>query len=251
MGSANALTPPLHGEAHVWRVRLDQEAGPGFLDALSQDEQARATRFAFEPDRRRWAAGRAALRLLLGRYLGMAPETLTLDVGLWGKPFLPHCPLRFNVSHSGGEALLAFARRQEVGVDLERRQPDLPAEELAPQVLSDRERAWLQERPPEQQEAAFLTLWTAKEAYVKAAGLGLSFPLRRLSLLPVAGSDQFEAFPLVSLLPIFVCRIQAGSEHLAALALEGTRAAVSYFSFADDALGVSSSEQAGTNTVLR
>ena len=234
MASADTLTPPQHGEAHVWRVSLDRAAWRRSLSVLSQDESARAARFAFEPDRRRWAAGRAALRRLLGRYLGAAPEGLTLDVGLWGKPFLPRCPLRFNVTHSGGETLLAFAWRQEIGIDLERRQPGLPIEELAPQIFSDRECAWLRERASEeQQDAAFLTLWTAKEAYVKVAGQGLSFPLRRLSLLPGLGSDQFQAFGLVSLSPIFVCRLEAGPEHFAALALEGTPAAVRYFDCCD------------------
>ena len=227
--TAEALAPPPPGEAHVWRVDLDWENRPDFLPALAQDEQARAARFAFEPDRRRWTLGRAALRLLLGRYLGADPQALTLATGPWGKPHLPRCPLRFNVTHSGGHALLAFAWRQEVGVDLEQMQPDLPTEELAPQVLSDREHAWLRECAPEQRSAAFLTLWTAKEAYVKASGQGLSLPLRRLSLLPAAGSDAFEAFHLVSLFPISVRRIDAGPAHFAALALEGTPAAVQYF----------------------
>lgn len=229
---ANILTPPQHGEAHIWRVSLDQQIRLD-LEALSQEEQARAARFAFEPDRRRWAAGRVALRLLLGRYLGAAPEAPALDTGRWGKPYLPHCPLRFNVTHSGSEALLAFAWRQEIGVDLERMQPDLPTEELAPQVFSDRERAWLRGRTPEEQEASFLTLWTAKEAYAKAAGQGLSFPLRRLSLLPEPGSEQFQVRDLASLSPIFVRKIDAGPSRYAALALEGTPAVVQYFDFYD------------------
>lgn len=215
-------TRPQQGEIHLWHLNLDgEDARP---DLLSEDEQARAERFHFDQDKRRWITGRSLLRVILGRSLGVSPKALLFETGPWGKPGLPGCPLRFNISHSGGAALLALTWQQEVGVDLEAACRDLSGEELAPQVLSARERAWLWEHAPEQRSRAFLTLWTAKEAYVKATGQGLSFPLTRLTLLPNAGTDQFDVTSLVSFCPIFVCPVDAGPDYLAALALEGAPA---------------------------
>lgn len=227
------MTELQDGEVNIWRWDLDREEAQTAL--LTDDELARAERFHFKPDARRWAACRTLLRLTLGCCLDLAPKSLEFTLGPWGKPGLRGCPLRFSVSHSGGVALLAVAWRREVGVDLERISRALSPEELAPQVLSEREQAWLREQAPEQRRSAFLTLWTAKEAYVKATGQGLSFPLTRLTLLPKAGTDQFEASQIVSLCPISVCRIDAGSNYLAAVALEGAPAAVRYLGSLDSA----------------
>lgn len=215
------------GEVHVWRWDLDREEFQAAL--LSEDEKARTQRFHFRLDACRWAACRTLLRVTLGRYLDLAPQSLKFTLGPWGKPGLRGCPLRFSVSHSGGAALLAVARHREVGVDIEEASRALSPEELAPQVLSSREQAWLWEQAPERHEAAFLTLWTAKEAYVKATGQGLSFPLTRLTLLLNMGTDQFEASQIAPLCPVYVCRLDTGPDHLAALALEGARADVRYF----------------------
>ncbi len=214
------------GEVHIWHWDLDREEAP--LALLSKDERERAGRFHLETDARRWAACRTLLRVTLGRYLAAAPESLRFTLGPWGKPGLHGCPLRFNVSHSGSAALLAVAWQREVGVDLEPLRRALSPEELAAQVLSLRERAWLRDQAQEERHAAFLTLWTAKEAYVKATGQGLSFPLTRLTLLPKWTSDQFQASQIVSLCPIFVQRLDAGPDYLAAVALEGTPAQVQY-----------------------
>ncbi len=227
------VPPPQHGEVHLWRLELDQKEAhkEAHFEVLPEDERARAGRFHSELDKRRWMTGRAVLRVILGRYLGAAPETLRFQNGPWGKPGLPGCPLRFNLSHSGGAALLAVAWQHEVGVDIEARGRHFSPEELAPQVLSLRERAWLREHAPEERRRAFLTLWTAKEAYVKATGQGLSFPLPRLTLLPVVGTNQFHALQIVPLCPIFVCQIDAGPECAAAVALEGAPARIRRFDF--------------------
>ena len=215
------------GEVHVWRWDLDVEEAQTAV--LSADEAARAERFHFEPDARRWATSRTLLRVTLAGYLEAAPESLKFENGPWGKPGLRGGSLRFNFSHSGAAALLAIAWGREVGVDVEEAGHKLSPESLAPQVLSPREQDWLWDQSPEQRDRAFLTLWTAKEAYVKATGQGLSFPLVRLTLLPKVGTDQFEASQVVSLCPIFVCRLDAGPDCYAALALEGVPAKVRYF----------------------
>ena len=214
------MTP---SEITLQRFDLDTEAAD--LALLSADERARTGRFRFKRDARRWAVCRALLRRSLGAALGEAPETLSFVLSPYGKPYLPGCPLRFSVSHTENMALLAWAWNREVGVDIERRRDDFAPEDLAPSVLSGREQAWLCQVPLAERHGAFLSLWTAKEAYVKVGGLGLSFPLMRLALLPQPGTDEFivqDSTAAAGPGHTGVRRLEAGPEHFAALAAAGT-----------------------------
>ena len=113
------------GELHIWRVPLDVSADSVVRSStlLSPEERARADRFVFARDRQHFTAARAALRLLLGRYLQAPPESLRIETGPQSKPFLVEnshpSELRFNLSHSHGLALFAFALHRELGIDVE------------------------------------------------------------------------------------------------------------------------------------
>ena len=89
---------------------------------LDDDERARAARFVFPHDGRRYVAAHAALRLVLAHYLDEDPRRLRFERGTHGKPRLA-CrtagDYEINLSHSGGRALIAVARAREVGVDIE------------------------------------------------------------------------------------------------------------------------------------
>ena len=103
------------GEVHVWRASLAQpvEAQERFLRTLDLEERERASRFHFEKHRRRFIVGRGVLRLLLGRYLEIAPEAVRFAYGPYGKPSLGRehgaRRLRFNASHS--HELAVYAKR--------------------------------------------------------------------------------------------------------------------------------------------
>ena len=113
---------PLLGdeEVHVWSIALDgdvQEAD----SLLSRDERARAARLCSPGLRNRFALARAAMRRVLGLYLGADPASLTIEQGEYGKPFLRDDRLlHFNISHSEALAVLAVTRMSEVGIDVER-----------------------------------------------------------------------------------------------------------------------------------
>ena len=166
------------GEVHVFAARLDDPAAapPPWL---SPDERRRAARFHFERDRRRFAAARGILRAILGRYLGLDPSALGFAYGHHGKPALasPSAGPRFNVSHSGGLALLAFAAEHEVGVDVEQERPVPEMDSIRERNFSARENAELGVLPEAERGRAFFRCWTRKEAFIKAIGDGLSYPL--------------------------------------------------------------------------
>lgn len=170
-------------EVHVWRARLDPEPSAVALLAatLSADERARAARFRFDRDRVSYVVARGVLREILGHYLHVAPAELRFVYSPHGKPSLDAAPrastLRFNVSHSHGFALYAFASGREVGVDVEYMRPDFAGEEIAERFFSRGEVNTLRGLPRGERLAAFFRCWTRKEAYIKARGEGLSHPL--------------------------------------------------------------------------
>jgi 4'-phosphopantetheinyl transferase len=102
------------------------------------------------------------------------------------KPSLsaPHVDsgVTFNVSHSGGIALLAFTRRREIGVDVEQLRPDSDFEAIARRFFSAREQNQLAALPAEEKVDAFFRCWTRKEAFIKATGDGLSLPLSQFDV---------------------------------------------------------------------
>ncbi|MBR8838429.1 MAG: 4'-phosphopantetheinyl transferase superfamily protein [Stigonema ocellatum SAG 48.90 = DSM 106950] len=179
-------------EVHVWCASLDQSASrfQQLTKTLSQDEQLRADRFRFEKHRQRFIIGRGVLRAILGRYMNIEPSQLRFCYGSHGKPALatasPTGMLDFNLSHSGGVALYAFARDRQIGIDIESLRPVSEVEQIADRFFSIREYEELRAFPPSQQHNAFFRYWTLKEAYVKATGLGLSLPLNKfeVSLAP-------------------------------------------------------------------
>ena len=180
------------GEIHVWRASLDcsESVLHRFKAALAADEKARAQRFVFQPDRNSYIAARGVLRELLGKYLHRGPSEIEFDYGAQGKPALrsgwSQSGLQFNVSHSHGMALFAFAVARPVGVDVEMVRADFAGEKIAERFFSPQEVRELRSLPAAVQDEGFFLCWTRKEAYIKARGEGLQIPLKsfHVSLTP-------------------------------------------------------------------
>ncbi|PIV80743.1 hypothetical protein COW53_08075 [bacterium CG17_big_fil_post_rev_8_21_14_2_50_64_8] len=179
-----ALPPRLGArDVQVWRFPVDLPSVTldRCRERLTASERDRADRFVQEADRRRFTVARCGLRLLLARHLERNPHELTFTDGPHGKPGLadtdPDDTREFNVSHAGGFALIAVARKRPVGVDLEPADRDIEPDDLAPRVLSAAETADLAGHVGARRLRRFLEIWTVKEAVVKALGRGISFPL--------------------------------------------------------------------------
>jgi 4'-phosphopantetheinyl transferase len=165
----------------VWRVHVPSHLGElrRFESLLAADELDRANRFRFATDRQRSIISRGTLRLLIGSYLAAEPRDLAFAAGTLGKPFLaaPRTTLRFNTSHSGDWIVHGFADGDEIGIDIETIRPDKVTAGLAERFFAPAEAAALRELPPQLRAAGFFACWTRKEAYIKALGKGLYYPL--------------------------------------------------------------------------
>jgi 4'-phosphopantetheinyl transferase len=169
-------------EVDVWSVQLECSSAyvAVLRHTLSDGEGARADRFYFEPDRRRFICARGTLRRLLAEYLDVEARDLTFSYGPNGKPALSgrfERALTFNVSHSHELALVAVGRDVEMGVDVEAVRSMDDADNIASRFFSPREAAQLRALPVAMRDGAFFACWTRKEAYLKALGSGLAKPL--------------------------------------------------------------------------
>lgn len=161
-------------DIHLWRIDLAGEASPGAEAVLDARERDRAARFVFPRDRNRYLRAHHAMRILLGAYLAVPPEAVSIALELHDKPFLDSHPLGFNLSHSADRGMIAISRIAEIGVDMEMlRLPHNPRS-LAESVFSASELETLARVPDTELASAFFTCWTRKEAYLKALGVGLT-----------------------------------------------------------------------------
>jgi 4'-phosphopantetheinyl transferase len=183
--------------ARLWWVNPDAlPASPEALALLNPEELAKYHRFIPALKRHEYLVTRVMVRTLLGEALGIAPEDVHFLQNEWGRPDLPPpAPLRFNVSHTPGLVVCLVSRSHEVGVDTEllSRAPRLLA--LAPKVFAARERAELSALPPGAQEARAVRLWTLKESYIKARGMGLLLPLQAFAFRFEADRVRLEVEP--------------------------------------------------------
>lgn len=219
-------------EVHVWWIRTkDLAHNSAWLeDVLDSSELQRARRFVRDSDRRLFVTARACLRSLVGCYRGIHPREVRLSYGQHGKPTLAcgwhTTDLCFNLSHTQDLTLYAFVHGRAVGVDCEYVRQDIDVEMLMPLVFSNRELDAVRKRASGDSRDTFYRVWVAKEAYVKATGLGLSLDLTKVHIewdnteeggvIEVAGKPEERERWCLRMLP-------APSRYYAALVVETGR----------------------------
>jgi 4'-phosphopantetheinyl transferase len=175
-------------DVHVWVIRLDARDDDQRVIRrwLSEDELSRAAAFVFEQHRRRFVVCRGALRAILAGYLRMPPKDVTFRYGRQGKPYLDGARhgagLSFNTSHSDDLALVAVARSRELGVDLEHVRPMDGIDDIVARDFARNERLAFRRAAPASRLATFYGVWTLKEAWLKASGVGINRRLRELDV---------------------------------------------------------------------
>ncbi len=206
--------------AHLWAFSL--RGAPACVEqalaSQSPDERARADRLRFAQDRSDFVVARGVLRSLLARYRGVPAQALRLESGPAGKPRLgaepadPRLRLGFNLSHSRGRALLALGAGRELGVDLEQVRAGIDTATIAASYFFGTERAAIDALEPDRRAEAFFRFWVAKEAVLKAEGVGLGVALDRFELrfhedgvgadVHFAGASPFAVDWTVRMLPV-------------------------------------------------
>jgi 4'-phosphopantetheinyl transferase len=169
---------------HVYLLDLRQAERElsQYQACLITDEMLRADKILHLESKKNFIASRGALRKLLGQYLNLAPQKIQLLQNSHGKLFLPNLPLEFNLSHSKDFAAFAFSSQGSVGIDIEYMRNLVDAEEIARRFFSAKEVADLLALPIDLQRRAFFQVWSRKEAFIKALGVGIFYPLHQFSV---------------------------------------------------------------------
>jgi 4'-phosphopantetheinyl transferase len=179
----------LDEELHVWTAAVPETLAPEtralYESWLSAEEAERCRRYVRASDRRLFLVAHALLRHSLSRYAEVEPAAWRFDVAEHGRPELApsfaELGVRFNLSHTPGLAAVVISDRIDAGVDVECRDRRTDLASVARTVFADSELRDLEQLEPAAYRARFFELWTLKEAYIKARGLGLALPLRDIA----------------------------------------------------------------------
>jgi 4'-phosphopantetheinyl transferase len=161
------------------------EVPPGHAAVLSHlldpTEKARADRFRFADDHDAYIVAHALLRVMLSRQAPVAPAAWRFRASPGGKPVidpsLGQPDLTFSLSHARGMVACAVGHGCDLGVDVEDCERTLPFEGIARRFFAPAEADLIASLPPAEGGALFYRLWTLKEAYTKAIGLGIAAAL--------------------------------------------------------------------------
>ncbi|GAB2923783.1 4'-phosphopantetheinyl transferase superfamily protein [Paraburkholderia jirisanensis] len=208
----------------LWFAEPESINSAVLLDAyralLSDDELECASQFYFARDRHSYLITRALVRTVLSNLLGVAANTLRFAANQYGRPYLLHDGgLSFSISHTAGMIVVATSRSGEIGVDLESRETSRATNILAERCFAPGEIVAFRSIAPSHADETFLSIWTLKEAYIKARGTGLSLPLKSFQFdLTNSGSIDFlpPAHSPAGPLPSFWL-LQPGPSHLCAV----------------------------------
>lgn len=191
---------PLEQEIHIW---IAEAANFKNLEHekvhLSQKEKRRFLEFHFEADKFRFLLSRYALTNIILKYFPhLEMKNLNFTKTAFGKPRLsildPQKNLYFNLSHSNENVAIAFSSSFEIGVDIEVKNVELNFNQIAEETFSDRELWMLSRLELDKVTDYFYKIWTLKEAFAKAKGLGFSIPFKSFSIEVLEGQNAAVKF---------------------------------------------------------
>ncbi len=214
------------GEVHLWSASLltSQDRLPDLERYLDERERARVNRYALQHSRVRFVSARATLKHLLAAYTGYDPFAMRFHLGSLGKPYLPQMSglvPYFNSTDTQDEAIFAFCQDAEIGVDIEFKTRQVNHPIIAQRKFTSQELAQYHACPAEQRQSFFLSVWTRKEAYGKAIGVGIKYPLNQVCLVDDDNSSRI-AFRDVAGVQWDIVQIEPADNLVACVVTQGT-----------------------------
>lgn len=190
----------LHEEAHVWLISPESITDPDTLhhchNTLDEEERVKAGRFLKASDRHLYLVSHALVRSVLSRYSRVSPAAWRFSRGPHGRPEIApeNKPrLRFNLTHTPGLAACIVTLDDDCGIDVEQLRDRNNPSGVAKRMFSASEAEQLRQHKGKAFLEYFYERWTLREAYVKARGIGISFPTHQLNFT-VEGSKATVKF---------------------------------------------------------
>lgn len=230
-------------EIHIWKIDCLQFEYyvDHFYQILDSEETEKAEKFYFTVDKMDYILYHGACRLILSQYLEVSPEKIRFQTDAYGKPIIqyPSGHLHFNLTHSERLGMIAVAHRK-VGIDIERIDLKLDYSNLTSHLMSPLEEKNFQALHTNQKIRAFYTCWTRKEAYVKAIGKGLSYPITQVTVSlhrsePVILEDKVNPSEPQKW---EICHLTCPSDYQGSLVYERGEADLSYYDFTQKKLAI-------------
>jgi 4'-phosphopantetheinyl transferase len=191
------------GEVHIWSTTFNEDYSELLSHSyLSESEHKRVLQFSNDIDSLLFSMRHKLLRIILSRYLNCQPFEIEFKGNSFQKPYIysPTTGLQFNVSSSSNRFIAVICRQNSVGTDIEFMREVRNIHQLISDYLTSNESDWIYAQPQQSLESSFFSIWTKKEALIKAIGQGLSIPINQLEVLsvnPVAFcSDKWYITPL-------------------------------------------------------
>ena len=179
-------TLPQH-EAHLWLVKpetiRDSTVLADFRTLLSAEERQQYDRFHFPKDSHQYLVSHAMVRKVLSRYTSLPPAEWRFSRSKHGRPEIANRDvpdIRFNLTHTRGLAACIVTRGSECGIDTEKLDSRHNLTGIAQRMFAAEECLLIEHLSSDEQIEAFFARWTLREAFVKAKGIGISYPTRKL-----------------------------------------------------------------------
>lgn len=171
----------LNEQADIWRINVSENLHllKSFAAVLHSDEMARASRYLRKEDHDRFIISRASLRYILSKYIHIKPDEIIFELEPNRKPYIAGHPIHYNLSDSGEQVLIAISGTP-VGVDVEYIKPKFYYDSILSLNFNQPEIDFISEADSSRR---FFTLWTRKEAILKATGIGLTDHLKQIPSL--------------------------------------------------------------------
>ncbi len=222
-------------EVHIWQANLKRlsQNPKNFSEYLSPNEKEKAERLKFTHDRDQYILRHYLLRLILCKYCTCQPNELIFRFNDYQKPFisLPQPEEnKFNMSYSDDFMIVGISKQNDVGIDIEKVREISNLEDIAYDNFSQPELEYFNSEPDK--KTAFFKIWTRKEAFIKAVGNGIYFPLKSFCI-EIDPSGSYENLtimknPAESKLWKTIA-LKVPDNHIASLAVKSDRFKVLYF----------------------